>query len=109
MERMLNLDLSIASGATDEGIIGLAQVIDSGGLPKLKFLYLEHLENVTALGFSAMMHAFVKGCPKAELIFMECPDQAQVATFEIMVNCMLKRRVLWANRRNVRCMGITTK
>lgn len=91
MGRMLNPDLSTASGATDEGMIGLAQAIDARGFPKLQRLYLKQRENVTALGFSAMMHAFVKGCPNAKEIYMEGPDLGQNSTIiKTMVNGMLK-------------------
>lgn len=111
MGRMLKLDLSEIYEATDEGIIDLARAIHERGLPELQALSLELLENLTALGFSAMMHAFVKGCPKASEIHIECPDEEQnFAIFESMVNGMLRaagRTVVWFTSTKIEICGRT--
>lgn len=100
MGRTRNIYLSEASGVTDKGIVALARAIDEGGLAKLQQLDLgaSPIKKVTALGFGAMFHAFIKGCPEATEIHMTCPAGKDHALIEKMVKGMLQaagRTVLW--------------
>jgi len=89
MRHIQKLNLSGPLGATDEGIVALARAIDAKGLPELRQLKMGRFNNVTAFGFSAMMLAFVKGCPKSRDIILTCPDEGRnFAIFESMVEGM---------------------
>ena len=48
----------------------MARAIDARGLPVLETFIMGAIDYLTAIGISAIMDAFIKGCPKLETIVL---------------------------------------
>ena len=70
MERLTTLRLSHIIGLSDIGIIALADAIHARGLPGLQNIEIDVVNGarLTFLGFGAITHALVEGCPRLRLL-----------------------------------------
>jgi hypothetical protein len=89
--RLLNeLVLLDNDGVTDKAVIALARAIDERGLPNLEGVFMGGLyeDKVTGLGFGAISHALLRGCPRLEEIRLQCHNDGKFA--EAIIEGMYK-------------------
>lgn len=70
MEQLRELDISDNDALTEQGSITWARAIDARGLPMLESFDMTQMREMTAVGLSAIAHAFIKGCPKLKEIHL---------------------------------------
>ena len=92
MQEIQDLNLGDVPGMTDKGMVALARAIDARGLPKMRLLDMEtYSQNYTALGFGALILAFVRGCPEMKCITLSCPNPVlDKAALQTMIQGMLQ-------------------
>lgn len=92
MQQMEKLGLSWNAGVTDRGVIALARAIETRGLPMLVSFRMGGMtrDKVTLLGFSAIAHAVINGCPQLKEIALKGLLNFDDDTLSNVVNGMVE-------------------